>query len=81
MKIGLNFLEEYEISANKTILIVGEIQSVYFPQEILKENGDMDLNAIDDLCISGLNNYHKVDQIAEFEYARPDNKPENKYKR
>lgn len=80
LKIGLNFLEEYEIGANKTIFIVGEIQSIYMPKEILKENGDVNLNAIHDVCISGLNNYHDVNQIGEFEYARPGKEPENIFK-
>ena len=81
LKIGLNFLEEYEIGANKTIFVIGEIQSIYMPKEILKENGDVNLNAIDDVCISGLNNYHEVNQIGEFKYARPGIKPENLLKR
>ena len=81
LKIGLNFLEEYEIGANKTIFIVGEIQSIYMAKEILKENGDVDLNAIHNVCISGLNNYHEVNQFGEFKYARPGKKPENIFKR
>jgi len=81
LKIGLTFLEEYEIGANKTIFIVGEVQSIYLPKEIVKESGDLDLNAIHDVSISGLNNYHEVIQLAEFQYARAGEKPVNKWKK
>ena len=71
LKIALSFLEEYEIKANKTILIVGEIQSIFLPEDIVEKNGVLNLNKINDVCISGLNNYHKAEQIVSFDYARP----------
>jgi hypothetical protein len=57
------------------------VQSIYLPKEIVKESGDLDLNAIHDVSISGLNNYHEVIQLAEFQYARPGEKPVNKWKK
>ena len=79
LKMGMKYLEEYEIKANNTILLVGEIQSVYLPEDILKTNGDLNLNLIEDVCISGLNNYHEVNQLAYFDYARPGQKPVNQF--
>jgi hypothetical protein len=79
--MGMKYLEEYEIKANNTILLVGEIQSVYLPEEILKNDGDLNLNLIKDVCISGLNNYHEVTQLAYFNYARPGQKPVNQFKK
>ncbi|MEE4287013.1 MAG: flavin reductase [Mariniphaga sp.] len=81
LKMGMKYLEEYEIKANNTILLVGEIQSVYLPEEILKNDGDLNLNLIKDVCISGLNNYHEVTQLAYFNYARPGQKPVNQFKK
>ena len=80
IKMALSFLEETEIKANNTLFVVGQVESLFLPQEIMQENGDLDLNAIEDVCISGLNNYHKVTRFAAFTYARPGNKPENTYK-
>ena len=77
LKLAVTYLEEYAIKASNTILIVGAIQSIYLPEASLKEDGHVDLNLMDTVCISGLNHYHQVQQIASFGYARPGMFPEN----
>ena len=77
IKLGMHFLEEHIIKANKTIMIVGEIVHLILPENIIQPEGDLDLNAVDDVCISGLNNYHEVKQIAAFNYSRPGQPPVN----
>ncbi len=79
IKMGMRFLEEYTIKANNTIMIVGEVVSLLLPENIIRPEGDLDLNAVDDVCISGLNNYHEVKQIATFNYSRPGQSPVNKF--
>jgi flavin reductase (DIM6/NTAB) family NADH-FMN oxidoreductase RutF len=79
IKMGMHFLEEYTIKANNTIMIVGEIVSLLLPADIILPEGDINLNAVDDVCISGLNNYHEVKQIAAFNYSRPGQPPVNKF--
>jgi flavin reductase (DIM6/NTAB) family NADH-FMN oxidoreductase RutF len=61
IKITMNFVEEYQIKANNTLFIVAEILSVFLPEETLKNNGEVNLNEVKDVCISGLNNYYKVE--------------------
>lgn len=70
IKIGLKFVEEIPINLNKTILIIGEIQHIFVPENALLENGNVDLNHVSDVAISGLNTYHKVEKISDFPYAR-----------
>jgi flavin reductase (DIM6/NTAB) family NADH-FMN oxidoreductase RutF len=81
LKLAVTYLEEYEIKASNTIMMVGAIQSVYLPETSLQEDGHVDLNQMDTVCISGLNHYHQVSQIATFGYARPDKFPENSYQK
>jgi flavin reductase (DIM6/NTAB) family NADH-FMN oxidoreductase RutF len=80
IKIAMDFVEEYQIKANGTLFIVAEIQSVFLQEGTLKKNGEVNLNEVKDVCISGLYNYHKVEQLAAFDYVRPDIFPENKLK-
>jgi len=42
-----------------------------------KANGQLDLTAMGTVAISGLNNYHRVDQLASSAYARPGTFPTN----
>lgn len=71
LKLAVEFIEEYEIKASNTLLVVGSIRSVYLPDAAFQEDGHIDLNQLDTVCISGLNHYHEVKQIASFGYARP----------
>jgi flavin reductase (DIM6/NTAB) family NADH-FMN oxidoreductase RutF len=80
IKIAMRFVEEHQIEANNTIFVVGEIQSIFLPQEILSKNGDVHLSKVNDVCISGLNNYYEVKHIAAFNYTRAGNFPVNKLK-
>jgi flavin reductase (DIM6/NTAB) family NADH-FMN oxidoreductase RutF len=80
IKIAMNFIEEYNIKVNNTLFIVAEIQSVFLPETTLKKNGEVNLNEVNDVCISALYNYHKVEPLAAFDYVRPGNFPLNKLK-
>ena len=76
IKIGLKFAEEIPIKLNKTILIIGKIEHIILPESALLENGNVDLNAVSDVAISGLDTYHKVEKIETFPYARTSSLPE-----
>jgi flavin reductase (DIM6/NTAB) family NADH-FMN oxidoreductase RutF len=76
IKIGLRFVEEIPIKINGTILIVGEIEHLFMPENALFEDGNVDLNAVGDICVSGLETYHEVRQIARLPFARPTELPD-----
>lgn len=75
IKIGLRFVEEIPIKINSTILIVGEIEHLFLPEHALFEDGNVDLNAVRNVCVSGLETYHEVRQLARFPFARPNELP------
>lgn len=60
-------------------MVVGGIQSIYLPETALQDDRHIDLNQMETVCISGLNHYHEVSQIATFGYARPGEFPINSY--
>lgn len=72
VKIGMKLLEEIPIVHNNTKLMVGEIIEMYLADHILEPDGNLDLNLVNDVCISGLSTYHKVSHKASFSYAKPD---------
>ncbi len=76
IKTGLKFVEEIPIKLNKTILIVGEIRHIILPENALLGDGNVDLNSVADICISGLDTYHQVRKLKTFPYAKPNNLPE-----
>jgi flavin reductase (DIM6/NTAB) family NADH-FMN oxidoreductase RutF len=72
VKIGMKFIEEIPITHNGTILIIGEIVEIHISEQCLEKDGNLDLNLVNDVCISGLSTYHKVSHKASFSYAKPD---------
>ncbi len=76
VKFGLRFVEEIPIKLNGTILIIGELEHLILPENVLQTDGSTDLNSAGDVCISGLDSYHKVEKAVRFPFARPNNVPE-----
>ena len=71
IKIGLMLVEEHKIAANDTILLVGQLLELFLNKEILGNDGFLDLNLADSVCISGLDTYHKPEKLDRLPYAKP----------
>lgn len=76
IKLGMKYLESIPIKINGTILILGELQELFFPDEIMDERGHLDLAKASDIGISGLNSYYALEKIGQFPYARPHELPD-----
>ena len=70
VKIGLSFVEESHIKTNGVVLVVGKIESIILPDDVLHANGSLDLSLVDDVCITGLDTYNMVTPITTLPYAR-----------
>ncbi len=68
-KMGMSFKEAIPIKANGTILIIGEIEYLLYPDDALIAN-EIDLEQTNSVGISGLNSYYTLKKIDSFPYAR-----------
>ena len=71
IKIAMKYLEEYFIKANETILLLGEIQSVYIENDLLDKDGFVNLSKGKVAAINGLDGYAIPDLHERFGYQRP----------
>ena len=71
VKIGLKYMEEYHIKANDTILVLGEIIDLYIEDELVKEDGFVDLVKAKTVSINGLDAYVFADKNKRLAYQRP----------
>jgi len=76
VKLGMTFKEKIDIKSNGTCLIVGEVEEIYFTDDFLTAEGDVDLGKARAVAISGLNHYHRVSKLSTYPYARVDGLPE-----
>ena len=75
IKLGMKLVEELPIKRNGTILMVGEIQLLVAPDEVVAPNGYIDLEAANTAGISGLNSYYSLNKVADYPYARKSELP------
>ncbi len=74
IRMGLKFVEELPIQSNGTILIIGEVQELFYPENIVSEDGTPDLNRTHTVAVTGLDTYHLPTKLKQFSYARPHQK-------
>lgn len=74
VKIGMQLKEVVPIPLNGTTLVIGEIVHLTIP-DCTMEHGDIDLEQLHSVGISGLNSYYEVKKIAQYPYARVNEVP------
>ena len=70
VKLGIQFKERIDLTINGTILIIGEIQHLYFPKDCLFDDAFLDLEKANTISCSGLDSYHKTQRLARLRYAK-----------
>ena len=70
LKIALSLCRVIDIEENGTHMILGNIESVQFPEDALLETGDFDFDELGSVCVTGLNTYHETKTIKTLPYAR-----------
>lgn len=74
VQLGLQFKERVDLAINGTILIVGQIDHLYFPENCLCDDAFLDLEKANTLTGSGLDSYHTTRRLERLSYAKPDKK-------
>ncbi|SDR66829.1 NADH-FMN oxidoreductase RutF, flavin reductase (DIM6/NTAB) family [Gillisia sp. Hel1_33_143] len=72
IQLGCRYLNEYVIKENDTILVLGSIEHLYLKENIILEDGWLDLEKANSIAITGLDAYSKPKLIDRFNYARPE---------
>jgi flavin reductase (DIM6/NTAB) family NADH-FMN oxidoreductase RutF len=70
IRIGLEYVEEHEIKANGTILIVGKVLEVQVPEAMLAETGHVELDKAGSIGVAGLDSYYSASLEKRLPYAR-----------
>jgi len=71
VRIGLTFEEEQHIKANDTWLIIGAVQEVFFPEDVVLDTGQVQLEKLETVGVAGLDGYYGLEFLERLAYARP----------
>ncbi|WP_028771416.1 flavin reductase family protein [Shewanella waksmanii] len=75
LKVALAVREISPLSLNDTLLVIGEVQHVIVPDCALKQDGYIDIEALEAVAVTGLDSYHRGQRLARLSYAKPDTLP------
>jgi flavin reductase (DIM6/NTAB) family NADH-FMN oxidoreductase RutF len=75
LKFGCEFQQKIDIEINGTSMIIAKIIWIDCPDAALLNDGFIDLEIAGTLASSGLDSYHKTEEIARLTYAKPDKWP------
>ena len=71
VQMAMKYLEEYNIKANNTILVVGQISELYIDDSILNSDGFIDLTKAKVSAINGMDAYTTPVLKSRLDYQRP----------
>ncbi|MDG1779123.1 MAG: flavin reductase [Flavobacteriaceae bacterium] len=71
IQMALTYCEEYEIKANNTILLIGEIKDLFVRQDLLEDDGFINLSKGNIVAINGLDGYTVPELKERIPYQRP----------
>ena len=78
LKIGLRNVENVQIQSNSTVLVIGQIEHLYVPDEVVDKRGFIDLERLDSVGIGGLNSYYSLTKLKDFSEVRLNSIPDFK---
>lgn len=72
LQVACKYEEAHTLQINGTVLVIGSIEGVFVKQEGLRADGSLDLNILETVTVSGLDEYHIGKRIARLGYPKPD---------
>ncbi|XCF04929.1 flavin reductase [Tamlana crocina] len=78
IQLAMEFVEEYPIKANNTILVVGKIKALYVEDGLIENDGFINLSFAQVAAINGLDGYTIPQARERYGYQRPKNLVTNK---
>lgn len=72
IKFSAILLEDKKIEQNGTHFLIAEIEDVYLFDGIVDQTGKISVEKAGGICISGLDTYHRTEQVVRLTYAKPD---------
>lgn len=74
IQVGLEFQQEIPIELNGTILIIGAVKEIYFPDACMTEDGFLAIEKAGTITCAGLDAYYSTQKLARLSYAKPEQK-------
>jgi flavin reductase (DIM6/NTAB) family NADH-FMN oxidoreductase RutF len=72
VRLAARFRQRIDVTENGTIIIIAEITYISLPENCVGADGFVNLEKAGSITCTGLDSYHRTEQIARLAYAKPD---------
>lgn len=76
LSLLIEYKEHHRLAINNTVFIIGQIREVHLPDEVVRDSGYIDLEALGTVTCTGLDSYHKTQRLSRLAYAKVNKEPE-----
>lgn len=76
VQVGCKLVESQTLQVNQTVLVIGSIEHIYLEEKGVRKDGSLDLNALETVSVTGLDEYHLGKKLARYSYPKPGVIPE-----
>jgi flavin reductase (DIM6/NTAB) family NADH-FMN oxidoreductase RutF len=70
VQLAVEFKQRIDLDINNTIMIIGEIKDIYFPENCWQADGFLDIEKAGTIACSGLDSYHVTHPLERLPYAK-----------
>ena len=71
IKMGVKLRQKIDIQLNGTVFVIGEIVEVIIKNDIILDDGKIDIEQAQSVAVSGLDEYHTTQSLGRLAYAKP----------
>lgn len=76
IQLGMKLCEQHHLEINDTIMIIGEIIYINIKDDVVHQDGYVDIERAGSIAISSLDSYHLTNVLTQLSYAKPEKLPE-----
>lgn len=75
VQLGCSLVETQTLQINQTVLLIGSIDQIFVEEKGLRADGSLDLNILETVTVSGLDEYHVGEKLGRLAYPKPGIEP------
>jgi flavin reductase (DIM6/NTAB) family NADH-FMN oxidoreductase RutF len=72
IQLGMKLREHHQLAINNTELIIGEIIYIDIKDDVVHEDGYVDIERAGSITVSSLDSYHRTGLLCHLGYAKPE---------
>lgn len=76
VKLAMQLEDMLSIELNNCMMVIGSIQHLWIDDMAVEDDGQINLELLNDVGIGGLNSYYRLERIGQFPYARANELPD-----